>query len=111
MELFSGRKDGALFPPQLSFQQLSVFQHLKHLHLLDSYLVEFDESFWLWHTIVGLSVKAFVPASRKRESNSTPLNWGLFSFSQRPIYSMVFFIKTCNQSSSHPPPSLSLAAG
>ena len=39
----------------------------------------------------GLIVKAWLPASFKRGSNSTPLNSGLLSISHRPKYSSVFF--------------------
>ena len=34
------------------FQQFPAFIILQHLHLLDGNLIEFDESFALWHTIV-----------------------------------------------------------
>ena len=38
----------------------------------------------------GLRVKALLPASRKRGSNSTPLKRGLFNASHIPRYSIVF---------------------
>lgn len=51
---------------------------------------------------LGLIVKALLPASAKRGSNSTPLKSGLFSFSHKPRYSNVFFTNGCKNT--HLPP-------
>lgn len=44
-----------------------------------------------FNPFVGDSTKELLPASRAKESNSPPLNFGLCSFSHRPRNSMVVF--------------------